>query len=43
MEESNYNQLIGYTRSIQETTSRLLEDNPYYYRTQDEAFWQLLR
>ncbi|MEO1770941.1 sensor histidine kinase [Candidatus Enterococcus ferrettii] len=38
MEESNYNQLIGYTRSIQETTSRLLEDNPYYYRTQDEAF-----
>ncbi|MGM0213054.1 ATP-binding protein [Enterococcus sp. AZ109] len=38
MEESNYNQLIGFTRSIQDTTARLLKNNPYYYATQDEAF-----
>nr|WP_207702663.1 HAMP domain-containing sensor histidine kinase [Enterococcus sp. 665A]MBO1340306.1 HAMP domain-containing histidine kinase [Enterococcus sp. 665A] len=38
MEENNYNQLIGYTRSIQNTTAWMLEIMPYYYRTQDEAF-----
>ncbi|MEO1769644.1 sensor histidine kinase [Candidatus Enterococcus ferrettii] len=38
IEQSNYEQLIGYTRTIEDTTARLFENYPYYYPTEDDAF-----